>query len=254
MTPYSAAAGGSFSRRASSRSRRLLRVLGQLERLEPLAQLVDLRLLGVALAELVLDRLQLLAEEELALALLHLRLDLRLDLRPELQDLELSVQDRRDRAQPLLDVHELEQALLLLRLDAHRRGDEVAERARILDVRGGELQLLGQVRHERDHAGEEVLDVARQRLDLARLDRARPAAARTPPRGTAPRRLAGRGGCARRPGRGFAASRRARGSACGRSPPCRCRRGRRSRAPPAHRSSPRRARAAARRRPRRRSA
>ena len=152
MTPYSAAAGGSFSSRASSRCAAFSRVLGQLERLEPLAQLLDLGLLGVALAELLLDRLQLLAQEELALALLHLRLDLRLDLRAELQHLELAVQDRGDLAQPLLDVRQLEQVLLLLGLDAHRRGDEVAERARVVDVRGGELQLLGQVRDERDHA------------------------------------------------------------------------------------------------------
>src|SRR5207302_1837573 len=73
----------------------LARVLGQLDLLEPAAQLVDLRLLGVALAELLLDRLQLLAEEELALALLHLRLDLRLDLRPELVDLELAGREAR---------------------------------------------------------------------------------------------------------------------------------------------------------------
>ena len=171
MTPYSAAAGGQLlEARQLALAPPSATSSGKLERLEPLAQLVDLRLLGVALAELVLDRLQLLAQEELALALLHLRLDLRLDLRPELQNLELAVQDRRDLAQPLLDVHELEQPLLLLGLDAHRRRDEVAERARVLDVRGRELQLLGQVRHERDHAREEVLDVARQRLDLARLD------------------------------------------------------------------------------------
>ena len=147
--------------------RGLLRVFGQVERFEPLAQLVDLGLLGVAFAQLLLDRLQLLAEEELALALLHLGLDLRLDLCPQFQNLELAVQDLRDCAQALLDVHELEQALLLLRLDAHRRRDEVAERARILDVRRGELQLFRQVRHEADHAGEQALDVARQRLDLA---------------------------------------------------------------------------------------
>ena len=130
---------------------------------------------------------------------------------------------------------ELEQPLLLLRLEAQRRGDEVAERARVLDVRGRELQLLGQVRDEPDHAREEVLDVARQRLDLARLDAARRAAARTRRRDTARLRPAGRAGCARLPGRGSAASRRARGSSCGRSPPCRPRRDRRSRA--ARRSS-----------------
>jgi hypothetical protein len=38
-------------------------VLRQVERLESLPQLLDLRVLGVALAELVLYRLQLLAEE-----------------------------------------------------------------------------------------------------------------------------------------------------------------------------------------------
>ena len=71
----------------------LPRVLGQAGRLDPLTQLADLCLLGVALAELLLDRLHLLAQEELALALLHLRLDLRLDLGAELEDLELAIQD-----------------------------------------------------------------------------------------------------------------------------------------------------------------
>src|SRR5436853_7856417 len=77
---------------------RLLDLLRQLERCETLAQLIDLRLLGVAFAELVLDRLQLLAQEELALSLLHLFLNLRLDLRAELEHLELAVQNRRDLA------------------------------------------------------------------------------------------------------------------------------------------------------------
>ena len=72
-------------------------------------------------------------------------------------------------AQPLLDVGGLEQLLLLLGLQAHRRGDEVRERARVVDVRGRDLQLLGQVRDGGDDAAEQVLDVARQRLDLLRL-------------------------------------------------------------------------------------
>ena len=150
MTPYSAAADGSRSSRPSSRRRRLLDLLRQLERLEPLPQLLELGLLGVAFAELLLDRLQLLAQEELALALLELRLHLRLDLRAELEHLELAVQDQRDLAQALLDVDELEQLLLLVGLQAQRRRDEVAERARIVDVRGRELQLLRQVRDEAD--------------------------------------------------------------------------------------------------------
>ena len=53
-------------------------------------------------------------------------------------------------AQPLLDVDRLEQLLALLGRDrAQRRGDEVRERARVVDVRRGELELLGQVRRER---------------------------------------------------------------------------------------------------------
>ena len=184
MTPYSAAAGGSFSRRESSRVAALRASSGRFFASIRLAQLVDLRLLLVALAELVLDRLQLLAEEVLALALVDLARDLRLDLRAELRHLELAVQDQRDRAQALLDVDRLEQLLPLLGLEAQRRGDEVAERARVVDVRGRELQLLGQVRRQPDDAREQGLDVARQRLDLGRVRKRRPAPPRARPTGT----------------------------------------------------------------------
>ena len=148
---------------------RLAHVLGQLERVEPLAQLVRVGLLGIALAQLLLDRLHLLAEEELALALLELRLHLRLDLRAELEDLELAVEDLRDLAQPLLGVGELEDPLLLLGLEPEGGGDEVAEAARVVDVRGRDLELLGQVRREADDPPEETLRVPQQRLELAAL-------------------------------------------------------------------------------------
>ena len=149
--------------------RGLERVLGQVLLLDQAAQLVDLRLLLVALPELVLDRLQLLAEEELTLALVDLARDLGLDLRAELRHLDLAVEDQRDRPQPLLDVHRLEQLLPLLGLQPQRRRDQVAERARVVDIRGGELQLLGQVRGHADDVRELALDVAGQRLDLGRV-------------------------------------------------------------------------------------
>ena len=127
MTPYSAAAGGSCSSRAELAVGRLAHVLGQ--RRAPASRSrssFTSACSGVALAELLLDRLQLLAQEVLALALLHLGLHLRLDLRAELEHLELAAQDRRDLPQPLLDVDRLEQLLALLGLDrAQRRGDEV---------------------------------------------------------------------------------------------------------------------------------
>ena len=144
-------------------------VLGQVLRLDLLAQLGQLGLLLVAFAELLLDRLQLLAQEELALALLHLGLNLRLDLRAELDDLQLAIQDPEHVAEPLVDVRLLEQRLLLLGLEAQGRGDEMRERARLVHVRRRELELGGQVRDERDQAAELVLDAAGQRLELWRL-------------------------------------------------------------------------------------
>ena len=120
-----------------------MRIVRQTLRLDLVAQLVDLGLLVVALAELLLDRFQLLAEEVLALALVDLQRDLRLDLRAELHHLELAPEDPRDLPQSLLDIDRLQQILPLLGLQPQRRRDEVAERARIVDVRRRELQLLG---------------------------------------------------------------------------------------------------------------
>ena len=144
-------------------------VLRQVELGEPLPQLVDLRLLRVTFSELLLNRLQLLAQEELPLALLQLRLHLRLDLRPQLEDLELATEDDRDLPEPGGHVGQLEQPLLLVRRQAQRGRDEVRERARVLDVRGRDLQLLGEVRDESDDAREEGLDVSGQGLELPRL-------------------------------------------------------------------------------------
>ena len=226
MTPYSAAAGGSFSSRESSRSAALRIVLGQLQLGELRAQLVHLGLLLVALAELLLDRLQLLAQEVLALALLHLRLDLRLDLRAELDHLELTAEDRRDRAQALLDVRGLEQLLLLLRLQAHGRGDEVGEDGRVVDVRRGELQLLGQVRDRRDDAPRTGSGRCASAPPAPSTPRRRRGPRRTRRPGTAPPARGARAGSASRPGRGSAACRRGSGSACGRPRRCRSRAGR----------------------------
>ena len=149
--------------------RRLFHFLRQVERIDAVAQLVRLGLFGIALAELLLDRFQLLTQEELALPLLELRLDLRLDLAPELDHLELAVEDDRHFAQALADVDELEQLLLLVRLQTDRRRDEAAQRARVVDVRSRDLELLRQIRDEADDPAELVLHVAGQCLEFLRL-------------------------------------------------------------------------------------
>ena len=113
---------------------------------ELLAQLLDLGLGRVALAELLLDRLELLAQHELALRAVDLGLDLRLDARADRDDLELAREELGQPPQPPADVELLEQLLLLLGLDPQRAGDQVRERRRVVEVGDRELQLLGQVR------------------------------------------------------------------------------------------------------------
>ncbi len=89
---------------------------------------------------------------------------------PSSKHLDLAREDRRDAPEALLDVERLEDLLALGRRDrAQRRGDEVRERAGVVDVRRGELELRGQVRREADDLGEQPLDVPCQRLDLGRL-------------------------------------------------------------------------------------
>ena len=74
--------------------RRLRNVLRQSEGLEPLPQLGHFGLLRIGLAKLLLNCLHLLAQEELALALLELGLHLGLDPRPELEHFQLAVEDQ----------------------------------------------------------------------------------------------------------------------------------------------------------------
>ncbi len=171
MTPCSAAAGGSFSSRESSRSAAFRACSGRLGVLDPLAQFVRFGLLLVLLPQLVLDRFHLLAQEELALAFVDLRLHLGLDLGAELDHLELAGEDLGEVAQPLGDVDLLQQLLLLLGVDPQGAGDQVAERRRVVDVGDRHLQLLRQVGDLLDDLREGALDVAGQRLQLgARLD------------------------------------------------------------------------------------
>ena len=144
-------------------------VLGQLDLGELLAQLLDLGLGRVALAELLLDRLELLAQHVLALGLVELGLHLRLDARADRDDLELAREDLRQPPQPLGDVALLEQLLLLLGLDPQRAGDQVRERRRVVEVGDRHLQLLGEVRDLLDDARERLLDVAHQRGQLGAL-------------------------------------------------------------------------------------
>ena len=180
----------------------LLRLLGQLGRVDPLAELVDLGLLLVGLAELVLDRLELLAQVVLALSLLDPRLDLGLNLGAELDHLELAGEDLREPAQAPADVDLLEQLLLLGGRDPQRPGDQMGQRRGVIHVGDRELQLLGQIGNLLDDLGKGALNVSGQRLKLGGgLDLVGERLRCAPP-DRAPRPRNRRAGPARSPGRG----------------------------------------------------
>ena len=183
-------------------------LLGQRDRVELLAQLLDLGLGRVALAQLLLDRLELLAQEVLALRACRAR------TAPATGSASRSQRPRaRARGSPRAgagarQVALLQQLLLLLGLDPHRGGDQVRERRRVVDVRDRDLQLLGQVGDELDDAREHLLDVARERLTSG------PSCAMSGYSATWATRkgsvcVSAPGARAGRPGRGCAGSRRA---------------------------------------------
>ena len=145
----------------------LLDAVGHAGRFDLAAQLLDFLGLLVAFAELLLDRLHLLAQEVLALVLADLGLHLRLDARSELEDLELLDQDPVQRVHPRADVERRQDLLLHRRADGRQaRRDEVGELAGIGDVGGERLEVVGQQRRQRDDLLEIALDVALERVDL----------------------------------------------------------------------------------------
>ena len=149
--------------------RLLLDLVGHGRLLDLLAQLGGLGDRRIVLAELLLDRLHLLAQDVLALGLVHLGLDLGLDSALQLEDLDLLGEERRCQPQPVRDVDRLEQLLALLGRHLRAVGGHVGQQPTVDDVAGGD-------RHLRRHRGAAVhvlLDLAvdrgHQRLDLERL-------------------------------------------------------------------------------------
>ena len=145
----------------------LLDRLGHAGGLDLLAKLLDFLGLIVAFAELLLNRLQLLAQEVFALVLPDLRLDLRLNLRAELEHFGFLDEQPVQQIEARAHVDGLEHFLL------HRGGerrqarrDEVGEPSGLGDVHRQRLQIVRQQRRQRDDVLEVGLDVPLQRVDL----------------------------------------------------------------------------------------
>ena len=145
---------------------RFLRHAGLLDALLELRELVR-RVLD--LAQFLLDRLHLLVEVVLALALLHLLLDAAADALLDLQHVHLAFDQREDVLEALAHVLDLENLLLGVELERHVRRDVVGEPAGLLDA-----GQRGQ--HLRRHLAVELHVLLELRDDRAR--RARPSRAR----------------------------------------------------------------------------
>ena len=129
--------------------------------------------LVVALAEFLLNRLHLLAQEVFALVLADLGLHLRLNFRAELEHFQLFDQDAVQVVHPRADVERLEHLLLHGGADGRQaRGDEVREPAGLGDVHGQRLEIVGEQRRQRD-------DLLEVRLDVPRLVSCRKAVSAT---------------------------------------------------------------------------
>ena len=160
--------GDRHARQAVELAQRLLqRGLRHAGRLDLLPQLLDLLGLIVVLSELLPNRLELLAQQVLALALAHLRLHLGLDLRAELEHLELLDEDAVQLIHAGADIERIEHLLPGGRRQrGQARRNEVGQLAGLGDVPGQCLQLVGEERRQRDHLLKVVLYVSLQGVDL----------------------------------------------------------------------------------------
>ena len=94
--------------------------------LRQLGDFLSLRVL--ALAKLLLDRPHLLAQQELALAVVDFTFGLLADLPRQPHDLDAVGEQFRYALEPALDVDRLEDLLFFLRRDVHEARDQIGER------------------------------------------------------------------------------------------------------------------------------
>ena len=120
----------------------------------------------ILFAELTLNRLELFAQEVLALTLIHLRAHVRLDLSLDLKDLNLSRQERCNVLESGNDVDRFEQLLPLLSSHVGGVRRHVGEQPWIADVLRRDGSLWWYRRARGDVRFDLRLHTAHQRLDL----------------------------------------------------------------------------------------
>ena len=148
--------------------RDLLDLGRQLGAAKPLAELLNLVVVA-ALAELLFDRLHLLAQDVLALRFAHLLLDHRGDFLLHAEHLELAPDHGEDEPDARLHVERLQDLLLVgdgrLRL-REVRGDEIGEGARLANVVEDARGVARKVRHEAEHLARRLAQTRAERVEL----------------------------------------------------------------------------------------
>ena len=147
-------------------ARLLLDFLGHLRRGDRAVELGDLRRAFVALAELLLDRAHLLAQQVLALAVVDRALRALGDVARDLQHLDPVREQIEQLVEPRLEVERLQQRLLFLGADVHQAGDEVREPRRALDALQRRHHLFGHLRQELEDLRRALLQAERAPLDV----------------------------------------------------------------------------------------
>mmetsp|Transcript_6559 Transcript_6559/g.16221 ORF Transcript_6559/g.16221 Transcript_6559/m.16221 type:complete len:394 (-) Transcript_6559:130-1311(-) len=145
----------------------LLHRLGHLDAGDPLGELGGERLLVVALeAELLLDQLELLHQHVPPLVGAHLVLDVLADLRLELRELELLLEQQQRLLDPAHHVERAEHLLQRLRVGRRERRTEVGEPACLMHLRPLEdhLHLLLEERVELEDLLDRLHHLHRVRL------------------------------------------------------------------------------------------
>jgi len=148
----------------------LLGLLRHLRRGDALAKPLGLGLLVPALPQLLADRLELLAQHEVALRLADVGLDLLADLTLDLHDLALARDPVEHQLEPIGNIELLEHRLLARDVEVEIRAGQVRQLGGVVHAAGEQLQLVRQTRALRHQGGELLRHVAHQRGGFHRVE------------------------------------------------------------------------------------
>src|SRR5581483_1219578 len=131
-----------------------------------LRELLDLGGFGVGFAQLLLDGLHLLAQQEFALPLIHRLLRLLTDFLRQLQHLDAMREEPRNFFEPLAHVERLQQLLFLRGIDVHEARDKIGKRGRRGSHLDGAAELGRHLRQQLERFHGLPLQMQYARLDL----------------------------------------------------------------------------------------